>query len=589
MTTIHFDLRVGGGQQPFVGGVTFTPTRVRYDADSITLPKPQTIGLHAGKGTMTGVQPTPAGSSPSWAYRVEMIEGRTGKKTGWLVTVPDAPSVDFDELTRPVQVTTPTIDVAALAEAIDGATQSLYVDPETGQVTVTRIDGTTYAAGVAKGIKGDKGDDGAGIPPGGTAGQVPARTEQGGSAWADVAELVGEATPEVSGLLSAADKAKLDASQTSAEIMAITRPSRASVAWGTYMGCPYSVVRIFDATRPGVIGKTLANGFEAERKTGSALVPGFETIRQAQARTGWPVVANADGWRTTGNIGELRGVQIIDGTIYHEFEDPAANVAQQGLDAVGILADGSYRAYSALDGDTAAGMIADGVITSFCFGPRIVIEGTERDLSGSFWTSYQTTKTAHQIIGYTSTGDFAIISLTGISGSTGIAGVNAAALALQEGLHDAWIMDRGGSTQTAVNGNYVMPSSDQNCERPIPAFLLANAIIGTGDIASPWWPLSMQTATITSHESTPSWRLVGDRIECTGGVQMVDGSKIPGAVNYAMRLPFKPARQTVSMVPSAGTYTGKVVTRTDGQINLNGDGSTTNYLKLDQVSVRFLP
>lgn len=46
-----------------------------------------------------------------------------------------------------------------------------------------------------RGDKGDKGDDGAGIPKGGEAGQVPIRTEDGGSEWASPHEMIDEFDP----------------------------------------------------------------------------------------------------------------------------------------------------------------------------------------------------------------------------------------------------------------------------------------------------------------------------------------------------------------------------------------------------------
>jgi hypothetical protein len=59
--------------------------------------------------------------------------------------------------------------------------------------------------------RGLKGNNGAGIPAGGTTGQVPARTSDGGSSWANVKDLIPEATTTASGLLSAADKTALNA------------------------------------------------------------------------------------------------------------------------------------------------------------------------------------------------------------------------------------------------------------------------------------------------------------------------------------------------------------------------------------------
>ncbi|RKW71739.1 hypothetical protein [Galactobacter caseinivorans] len=61
---------------------------------------------------------------------------------------------------------------------------------------------------------------GGGLPSGGTTNQVPVRASDGGTAWATAASLVPPATTSVPGLLSAADKAKLDAAPTTANVTA---------------------------------------------------------------------------------------------------------------------------------------------------------------------------------------------------------------------------------------------------------------------------------------------------------------------------------------------------------------------------------
>lgn len=210
MTNITFDLRQGGGTEPLTGAVTFTPTRTNYAVGSVTMPQPQTVGLHNGKATMTGVTPTPSGASPAWAYKVTVINGVTGDAKSWLAAVPNTSTVDFDALTRPVEVVNPTIDPLAL----DGQmVQSATISGD--NLTFTLKNGTVLNAGNAR---GPKGNDGAGIPAGGSTNQVPVRTADGGSAWASVAGLVPAATTAAAGLMSAADKARLNAAPTSADL-----------------------------------------------------------------------------------------------------------------------------------------------------------------------------------------------------------------------------------------------------------------------------------------------------------------------------------------------------------------------------------
>ena len=89
---------------------------------------------------------------------------------------------------------------------------------ETDYSATVREIGTGKYALDLKMPRGPKGNDGAGLPTGGTTGQVPARTAAGGSEWRSAASLVPNATTSVAGLLSGADKARLDALPTTATV-----------------------------------------------------------------------------------------------------------------------------------------------------------------------------------------------------------------------------------------------------------------------------------------------------------------------------------------------------------------------------------
>lgn len=400
----------------------------------------------------------------------------------------------------------------------------------------------------------------------------------------DPNELV-DATTEQRGLMSAEAVQTLAATEAVAATAERGRPSRATVDWGETGGVPYSVVRVFDAVRPGVIAKSLGDGFEDQGATDTGLVPPRETLRGFTARTGYAVAANADGWTVDGNVGEMRGPQIVNGQILHDFRDPAEG--SQGVEALGIRADGTYAGYSALDGDTAQSMVDDGVVTSFSFGPRCVAGGMIRDISDPLWSSFHTTLAARQIVGFTADGTLLIITVTGVSGASGIAGTDCGPLALSLGAHDAWIMDGGGSAQTAMNAEYAMPSSDAGCERPVPSALLVNATVATGAVKSPWFPIKIQ-GPVQVFDRDPKYRINGSHFEFSGGVQTNDGTKIPTSIPYALRIPFQPAVQTTTPAPSTGLIQGKLVCRYDGQINLYGDGQTVTYLLLDPLRVPYL-
>lgn len=355
-------------------------------------------------------------------------------------------------------------------------------------------------------------------------------------------------------------------------------PSRSSVSWGRVGTNPYSVVRVFDAIRPGVITKTFGHGFERQGVTGADLKPEAESLPDILSRTGYGLAVNADGWRIYGNIGEVRGPQIIDGEIYHDFGNPGES--PQGVEAFGIKEDGTYSSYSALDGDTANSMVADGVVTSFSYGPQCVRGGQVRDISDTLWSQFHTTKSARQIIGFDDNGALVIITVTGVSGSTGISGVECGPLALQEGAQDAWIMDGGGSAQTAASYGYVMPSSDQGAERPVPSAMLVNSLSPSGRVSSPWFPLSLTNSAVMA-TTTPRFRLSGGEIEFLGEIRMADGSPVPGTAVEVLKAPFRPVNQGIAVTASAGVVTGKATYTTAGIVNIFGDGTTTPYVRLE--------
>ena len=405
------------------------------------------------------------------------------------------------------------------------------------------------------------------------------------TALANAVEGIPDASGTQRGLMAATDVARLGTAATNALRAEKGRPARASVAYGTHQGNPYSVVRVFDAIRPGVIAKSLGGAFENQGKTGTQLVPSMERLRSYTARTGYPIAANADGWRVDGNVGEMRGPQIIDGQILHEFGNPTESV-HQGIEAVGIRGDGTYQHYSVRDGDTAQSMVDDGVVTSFSYGPQIVRDGAIRDITDSYWSQFHTTLSARQVIGYAADGTFLIITVTGVSHASGISGIACGPLAASLGVRDAWLMDGGGSAHTAAGSAYVMPSSDAGCERAVPSALLVNADLPP--IVSPWYPVTIQNAAMAAWDTPPLYRIAGDRFEFQGGVKMADGSKVPGTNNYALKFPFRPAWQGQAHALYTGLAIGKVSCRTDGQLNVYGDNSVTAYLTLDNLRVPYL-
>lgn len=455
MTNITFDIRQGGGTEPLVGGVTFTPTRTNYKAPYVTMPQPQTIGLHNGKGTMYNVDPTPTGVAPAWAYTATVINGVTGERKSWLVTVPSGGTVAFDSLPRPVEVVDPAVDVAALANSIDGATKTVSVNAA-GDVLVTRVDGGTYVAGNARGPQGIPG----------------------------VTDLATTTTP---GLLSPTDKAKVD---SAASVTALTTASRlareatAVVTSGTYSGATYKLVRLVGGTSvPGLIGKRF--GKDGAGATGTpgqdGWTPATETLTSVFQRTGADIVINAGGWvnnTADARNGYMDGAQIKDGVLYHDFNTSGS----RGRSAIGFKADGSAALYEATAGDTGASMLAAGVVNSFSFGPTLVKAGAAQSVDA-------TTISARQALAVTTGGDILILTVDGLTDSSGLTYQGTADLLVTLGASFAIPLDGGGSAQTLIQGAWTTPGSDITGERATIDFLTVHAKI-TGDTATNWRALT---------------------------------------------------------------------------------------------------
>ena len=243
----------------------------------------------------------------------------------------------------------------------------------------------------------------------------------------------------------------------------------------------YSVIRVVTGGKlvPGLIGKAFANDYEKQGTSGSAFIPPKELLRDAAARVGATGIINASGWRTSGNIGEIRSAQIKDGVIYHDFS--AGSNQDDG--AIAIRKDGLLKYYSRRNGDTAASMVADGVVHSWAWGPALVVDGVKRNIAADPMWSTSNVLSAIQIIGQTQAGDIVIISGQGVSSTSGVDLQTAADMAFDEGCYIAAMLDRGGSAQTEVNGTPVMLSSDSESERGVPDFLYFSAPV-VSDVVS---------------------------------------------------------------------------------------------------------
>lgn len=289
------------------------------------------------------------------------------------------------------------------------------------------------------------------------------------------------------------------------------RESRAVITYGTF-GSPsvtYEKITVVGALHtPGLVGKRFGLDYELQGTTGDNFKPTLESPISLYQRTGADLVINAGGVVFTSGDpreGQMDGAQIKDGIAYRDFNPPGWG---RGTDGIGFKADGSAKVYSSNWGDSAASMIADGVINSFSFGPAYMVDGVKQAVTG-------TAISARQILGTTAAGDLVIISTSGVSDFSGITYPQAANLAQDQGLINAVALDGGGSVQTLAAGQWVHPTSDAAAPRTVADFLLINTRI-VGDIGTSWFALAPMNGFTGSN--SPAVRLKNGQASCRGAL-----------------------------------------------------------------------
>lgn len=381
--------------------------------------------------------------------------------------------------------------------------------------------------------------------------------EQAGNA----ASLAGNASQSAADASAAAKRA--------ADSVAAARESSASILTKfDQFGNRYEVLRVKMGGQPfsNVFKKQFAGDYEKQGTSGTGFIPPLTSPMDVFTANGYDVVANAGGWRTSGNVGEIVGCQIMDGVIYHDFDSPSDPVlkGQQGLWSMGFRADGFAKMYSVQNGDTAASMLADGVIDSFSFGPHLVVSGVQQDLeSNPALGSFNTEVSARQILGQSINGDIILITVYGKSGVYGIKGNQCSQLAASEGCHNAIMLDGGGSAQTVVSGDWAHPSSDALLTRPVAGFLsLRTRMANQHDTG--WIPLTLNANWTQASDAsavsprTPSIRRRGSKVSVRGRVIPPNGTWVAGSWANPANVPpdMVPATDSVAATTTALATSG---------------------------------
>ncbi|PCN47022.1 hypothetical protein Csp2054_14360 [Curtobacterium sp. 'Ferrero'] len=381
------------------------------------------------------------------------------------------------------------------------------------------------------------------------------------------------------------------------------KPPRVSVTHKVAAaGYPYAVTRVQTDGRfiPGLVDKRYGGDFDETNpdSTGTAFIPPGERVDAFARRTGYPIATNASGWNVTSNFGEMRGAQIRNGKIFHDFERTDLSGSPAGIEGLGLLPDGRLKCYSALRGDTAASMVAEGVVHSWSYGPNLVVDGVAQDLTQKNWQYFLTEISARTIIGQSETGDIILISTVGKTNSVGLTGNDMVALAVAEGCYNASTFDGGGSAQMYVQGLYPIPSSDGATgydgtvgRRKVGDCFLVNGVLATAAVDTGWMPLPLRSGFVAYNpDNPPSIRQLNGQIEMRGSIAPapVSGSAVP----------FPTTDSTVADVPPLFRFQGaakgfelagnndnirKLGIPSDFSMTVIAGAATPLYVTLDEV------
>lgn len=385
-------------------------------------------------------------------------------------------------------------------------------------------------------------------------------------------------------------------------------PVKISVVYKTAAaGYNYAVMRAYTGGRfvPGLARKRYGSDFDTTNptSTGAAFIPPKESLASYSRRTGSTVAVNASGWNVTSNPGEMRGIQIRNSIMYHDFESTTSG-SPAGIEGLALLPTGQLICVSALRGDTGAALLAAGVTDTWCYGPNLVVNGVQQDIDSnpSFWKYFASTYSspeisARTIIGQTQTGDIIVISTVGKTGVSGINGNAMSALAASEGMYNASLFDGGGSAQMWTQGVYTIPSSDDTTgydsttgQRKVPDCFLVSGLLATRAVETGWINIPLNSGyTAVSVALTPQVRQIDGNIELRGAVKPSTGNF--GSADVAVGI--LPAQFRTNQATKAyaaignGSNFRKVTLAPDGTITVVGDPtSTPTNIILDAVGTR---
>ena len=242
-----------------------------------------------------------------------------------------------------------------------------------------------------------------------------------------------------------------------------------------YVTFVYGVYKV-----PYAITKALGNPTSGSHQ----LLP----MKDFVARTGCNFVANASGWRSTG---EMMGLQILNGVLLHGWDTHITTAL--GRESLVIMKDGTWRIYDFTTPPQK--IIDDGGWNSFTWGHALYKNGVAQDILSN--PGYQIVSGRH-LIGVTNEGVVAVISFPGKTGSTyGATGGQVLQALAGYNWEFLYFLDGGGSTQQYHENFAMVHSTDSGGVRAV-----ADVIGFNGSLAT-------KPATV--------WQIVGGRLNGYSG------------------------------------------------------------------------
>lgn len=321
MPNVHFSFRRGAGDVPEIlyGKVEIKPTLAFARGTSLVLPAPTTLDLVNGEATANNVYPTPApvAGQVEWAYRVKAIDTR-GQSFEWMVGVPDGTgTVEFASLPRYFETKPPLFGKGEKGDP--GEAAKITVGTVTGGATASVTNTGTNQNAVLDFVlpKGDKGDRGDGVPPGGAALQYIRKDVTGAvTEWATLDKVaVGltnvDNTADADKPLSQAQKTYVDQSNTLAykSRTVAAKPSEYPEGQTTFVGSTTDGWPIVTGGSPAFVNVTT----QKPRGYNTAIQYAFpfqnsnddQVFSDVLYRIGYTTVDSWSSWKTFATTEEL--------------------------------------------------------------------------------------------------------------------------------------------------------------------------------------------------------------------------------------------------------------------------------------------